>query len=465
MDFPFTFESDSQVRSFSWPSFDRRLWLVLVLPVLAVGVFLQRHRHTGAPVHPGTVMVSATPTGAGVSVDGKSRGPAPQQLSLAAGTHRIELRRSGYLTDSFAIDVRPDATLDLNRELWPERPHATLLRPPLPGTAVAGATFLADGRLALAVAVSAEERQLWAYAGDSDSYQRLGPSGASAVAGSAAGRTVAYMKRNQAFGVESGPAWTVRAIDSAGSDRQVYQAGSGDGQAVDLTLSPDGRRIVLAERSSLGSSSRTKLVLFDAGREAPQPFTELPAELVPGSYVWAPDGSRVAFAVTTPTGQSLCLMSTDGRFRYLGEVASVGSTIAPLPVAWSRSDQLAFERQGAPGGGIGPFGVSSSPQVALTEAAEGSVQVRGSGVPAGWLDDGSLLILHRPKRDGQLELSQLTNDGATRTLAQLPVKGGNYAGEWDGQRRRLIVGASRDATLGGSGTDFYLVDLSGGEVS
>ena len=465
MEFPFTFESDSQAPSVTWPSFDRRLWLLLAIPVIAAGVFLQRHRDTGAPVHPGTVILSATPAGATISIDGKSRGPVPETLSLAAGVHRVELRRNGYLPDSFTIDVRSDAALDVNRELWPERPPAMLLRPPLPGATVGGAHFLSDGRLALSVAVSAEERQLWAYATDSDSYQRLGPSGAPAVAGSADGRTVAYVKRNQAFGVGSGPAWTLHEIDAGGGDRELYQAGTDDGQPVDLSLSPEGGRIVLAERSSLGSSNRTRLVLFATGGGEPRALTELPADLVPGSYDWAPDGSRVAFAVTTPTGQSLCLLSTDGHFRYLGEVTSVGSTIAPLPVAWARDGQLAFERQGASSGGIGPFGASSSPHVALTQAAEGSVQVRGSGVPAGWLDDGSLLILSRPKRDGELQLNQLGTDGATRTLAQLPIKGGSYAAHWDGERRRLIVGASRDATLGGSGTDFYLVDLSGRAAS
>jgi formylglycine-generating enzyme required for sulfatase activity len=55
----------------------------------------------------GVVRVASEPPDAEVYVDGKSRGTAPQTLELTAVPHRIEVRKSGYATQTSTVTPRP----------------------------------------------------------------------------------------------------------------------------------------------------------------------------------------------------------------------------------------------------------------------------------------------------------------------------------------------------------------------
>jgi formylglycine-generating enzyme required for sulfatase activity len=55
----------------------------------------------------GVVRIASEPPDADVYVDGASRGKAPQSLQLTAVPHRIEVRKSGYATQTSTVTPRP----------------------------------------------------------------------------------------------------------------------------------------------------------------------------------------------------------------------------------------------------------------------------------------------------------------------------------------------------------------------
>jgi hypothetical protein len=86
-----------------------------------------------------------------------------------------------------------------------------------------------------------------------------------------------------------------------------------------------------------------------SARATNDPRHPLPADVVPGSYVWAPDGHWAAFltqAAARPGGAdfvALCAVDTSARgaisgFRYVADLGRVSDASWPLPVAavaWS----------------------------------------------------------------------------------------------------------------------------------
>ncbi len=71
----------------------------------------------------GAVSIRVQPSGAEVLIDGERwRGPeGPERLvvQLAAGTHRVEVRKEGYRPFTGEVDVRPGETATLNVSLPP----------------------------------------------------------------------------------------------------------------------------------------------------------------------------------------------------------------------------------------------------------------------------------------------------------------------------------------------------------
>jgi len=71
-------------------------------------------------VENGTVIVTSSPSGSDVSVDGSFVGNAPASLKLAPGKHTVEVVQSGYKSWSRELTILPGAETRLNATLTKE---------------------------------------------------------------------------------------------------------------------------------------------------------------------------------------------------------------------------------------------------------------------------------------------------------------------------------------------------------
>jgi hypothetical protein len=162
---------------------------------------------------------------------------------------------------------------------------------------------------------------------------------------------------------------------------------------MDLAWAPDGHSLLVATQlgdSTGGGPSRSRLLLLDGqprGQEATSPppveLITLPAEVVPGSYSWAPDGHWVAFLVrasSAPGGKGLLsLVALDigtGSFRYLADLGRAGQPTDPLPVA-----PVARQPAGADGAGERLVYVAPVPG-ATSSGASGLFGLLSAAAPA-----------------------------------------------------------------------------------
>ena len=81
----------------------------------------------------------------------------------------------------------------------------------------------------------------------------------------------------------------------------------------------------------------------------------------------------------------------------------------------------------------------------------------GGQSPA-WRDDGSIVLLARPKLGGPLALRSVELDGSVRDLGELPFKAGpTYAARWDVAHAQAIVAVRGAASTGANRPDYWLV--------
>jgi len=118
--------------------------------------------------------VTSWPAGAPFSVDGQARGTTPATADVTPGQHNVEITVQDAVDETRIIDVDVSGA-SLQVSLWRAHPNVTYLKPPLPGATLVDATFLADGRLALQVALPEGARQAWSLEPDTHfATQRLG---------------------------------------------------------------------------------------------------------------------------------------------------------------------------------------------------------------------------------------------------------------------------------------------------
>ncbi len=133
---------------------------------------------------------------------------------------------------------------------------------------------------------------------------------------------------------------------SLGDDQghAVWTVDQPDEQLVDLAWAPDSRHLLVVGRQqpSLGME-RTSLRWLDTTTGTAQLLALLPSEVVPGSYVWRPDGHALAFLVHTASLSAVCTLSDTGEFHYLGDLGHDGTAGPPVaPVAWGPDGQLVY---------------------------------------------------------------------------------------------------------------------------
>lgn len=472
MQLPFTFVFEPPTRADVRAALrDPRVWAQVIALCLLAGAVIasvRLYQSSTAVVADAVLQVSSDPAGATILIDDRERGRTPATLALLRGPHRITLRLARHADISYDVALAPERPATVDGRLWQQMPAVRRLRSPLPGATIADVRFLADGRLALILALpGSDERQLWLVDRGGDA-RPIGPTGARlALAVAHDGARVAYLARG---GVPVGGAppadvtgaprldevWLAGLDGGRGERRYALPPNTADERLVDLSWSPDGGHLLLVgQQRPQGGTLRTRLLRLDAATGATRELIALPGEVVPGSYAWSPAGDRVALLVRAGNRTALCLLGTaDGAFRSLADAGA-----APFPaLAWSpRGDRLAYAAppDTAPGDVIG----AAVPALLHTDDLDGGPARRlgdATGQGPGWRGDGLIVAIDRPKGRGPLLLRAYDAAGHGQDLGQLPLPTGALAGvHWDLPRGRALV-ATRP-TAGGDPPDLWLV--------
>jgi hypothetical protein len=482
------------------------------------------------------LQITSQPAGAAVTLDGRRIGSTPLTLQISRGIHTLVLSHPDAIDEQRHLTV--DADMAMNVNMWLRRPAAMLLSPAYPGASITDASFLEDGRLALSVArpgvgTNSAQRAMqepWIYdpvLGTLEEFAtRRSDSYPAEVSISPDGHRLAYLKPGASASRADGPNPRVSEVwlatdDASSPSVRVFSLTSptadsttsvdtstGEEEVHDLAWTPDGGHLLVTVRlvsiaGGYGQAPRSRLLLVDASSEQPTPPVELmtlPAEVVAGSYTWAPDGHWVAFLTQASTGSggnvfvALCAVDTRAGgeisgFRYVADLGRLSDSTGPLPVAaaaWSGvgDGRLVYANAtpkitvsnalGLPttsGGDPGLF-VATPAGPALT-AEEGARLGTGSGLVApAWLPgdgmNGATLIAlaHSGKGSKPLVIRGIDPvSGSTRDLDVTMPSGaggsGPVAARWDVAHGRVLVLARHDKSNSNQ-LDYWLIQLWAG---
>jgi hypothetical protein len=330
------------------------------------------------PSHQARLDIASEPEDATVMVDGRERGKTPLSTAVAIGEHTLILKNPAAIDDERKIAVPSD--MHVNVRMFFRRPDAMQLKPAYPGASINSASFLADGRLSLSMAVPVATgnaarplTEVWILdpvTGSLAPFNAASNPRAPIIVASPDGNRVAYAQARQSTsgaGSSTERATDVLVAADDGSEAvTVFELPTVSGNSTsnnveevhNLAWTPDGKHLVVTVRSVGGysSASRSQLLLVDAEHDAerqtaPVELVTLPAEIIAGSYTWAADGKWVAFLTLAASGSGgasfLALGAADttaggavSGFRYIADLGRQSDALGPLPVApigWSPS--------------------------------------------------------------------------------------------------------------------------------
>jgi PEGA domain len=462
----------------------RRRWLVagLVLALAAIAGSWWMVRSVGAGSgSPGAtpsldLNVTSRPAGARITLDGRELGRTPASLAVAPGLHDLGLLAPDAPEARYRLQV--DHALRFDAILWRRDAVVARLRPALPGAALTSVDLLDDGRLALGVAVPPQaDLQAWLFDPVSGALERvaLGSARGRLAVAADGGRVAALASNGAADPPSEVWVWPTRPSTEAAGVVWRLDAGS-RAHLTDLTWSPqaaDQRLLVVSAEDLFSGGQRSQLWQLDlapgaveAGPRGARQLISLPSTVVPGSFVWSPDGQRVVFLARAGSQRALCALDLpDGAFRYLADLdtsETSGSRLPFPPVAWRAGghDLLFVARsQDPPSNAITWF---ERPR-RLVYRVDDDLVARPIGPTdadvVAWREDGaSLVLLGRVKDDGPLVLRAADAAlGQLSQLMELPLRPPAYAARWDVPHARLLL-ASPAAGLSDA-PDFTLVRL------
>ena len=459
----------SQTRSTPrrWPR--RALALPVAAVALAGAVAVSSRRFTPAAVGPAaSISITSMPGGVAVLIDGKTVGTTPANLTIVAGQHQVTLRRPDLMAVSSALHVTAGQTLQLDTSLWDRTATITDIRPPFPGSTISKATFLADGRLALDITLPpGNDHQLWLRKRDGG-MERIGPADAAGpMVVTPDGQTVAYlMPMAPASPAQAGTVggqrlttvWTVGADGHGATLRHVLPPSARSTQLTDLAWAPDGAHLLLVgARQDSSTGARNELLWRDPIQGTARTLLNLPTTIVPGSYLWSPEGDRLALLTRAGALQSLCLVGVqDQSFRYLADLQPTGST--PLlfpPLAWSPDSHRAVYAAGVPSTpttlGGWRLGDHSASGLFTTEVAGATSRRLGTilaDAPV-WRADGSVLALVHA--NGSVTRSVAAVDvtsGLATPVGTLPLSSGSPAAvRWDAVHAQALIAQPQNGNV------------------
>ncbi len=426
----------------------RRSWLrvwpsgaavIVLLGAAAMYPLLRPPQAPAAP--PATLQIRSSPTRASVEVDGRVLGETPADIRVAEGRHTVTLKLAGYTDASQEMSVKASQTITVNVQLWLHTPGVTELRPPIPGSVVQDARFLADGRVAITMALPPSKGglQAWVVQGDGRVAQ-LGPESlaTTALAVSPNGHTIAYLGGPSHEG-NTGyrEVWATR---DAGPGRKLVALPEGTEETlVDVDWSPNGEHLLIATNTRAAQGGSRLRLLYQPLEGRARELVSLPVELVSGSFNWSPRGDAVAFLTRFGSTVSLCAVRTDGSvFRYLADLPGESPMTYP-PAVWSTDDlALTYSTPHQANREVMTlYADDLSGRPSRSRNADGYFPaVRGR----------ELLTLARAEKGGGLLLRSLDERGVSRDIGALPLPPVLSGVRWDAQRAQALV-TSRDSSL------------------
>ncbi len=447
-----------------------RAWVIFIALTLTVtgAVVVAYRRYQQDTAGGAGLQVNSEPAGVVVEVDGRKRGETPTTLSLSPVSHRITLRRDGYLAASYQVDATVGQTKTLSSALWLQTPQVQRLRPTFPGASIVNAQYLNNGDVVLTLALTpGDERQLWLVTSGS-SLRRLGPPDVhGAISASRDGTWVAYLAHGQRSNADQERLDEVWVAGGNGADaRRVYALPNGSGEKlVDVAWLPAGDSLLLvSRRSTNGVGLRSHIRRLNVSTGEARDLASLPSDVLPGSYSWNPTHSWVGLLTQAGQAVSLCLLNLDsGEFRYLADLDSdARDRPAFPPLAWGADGaHLVYaapsQDRSQQGGWL--FGSKPAPALFLTDLVTPIPQRLGSveGRFPAWHPDGRLFALTRAKSNSPLMLTAVGPMGEAQELGDLALKlPATYAVRWDAAHAQAIIASHATGSLGGEQTDYWL---------
>ena len=423
-----------------------------VLPVGASGA-------TGAPDLAPLAVVSQ-PAGAEVLVDNRELGHTPATVNVARESLLV-LRKDGFL-DTFVSGSAP--SVDVN--LWRAQPDVQLVRPPIPGTSIASADFLPDGRVALSVEVPPSgERQAWAYDPVAARAARLG---SVATAGAALPSAVAIAPDAVHIanivhldGLDNTPADQLTIDGPEGSQQPLDSLALGE-RLLDASWSPRSDGVLVLSRHQIAGGVGYQIRFAETDGQV-RDLVQLPGEPLAGSWVWAADGGSVAFLVHSAAASSLVSLDlSTGEFRYLDDLSTDALPVngAIAPAAWKPSGELLYSgppRTDGTSAGTGPVLFQVAP---LRNDSHRVGDIQPVWAPA-VQSTGTVITLARAEND-VLVLRPIDDSGHVLAEQRLGIDvAGAFAARWDLVHRQILI--VRGSPSGG--IDVLLARFGGDDIA
>ncbi|MBV9578101.1 MAG: PEGA domain-containing protein [Chloroflexi bacterium] len=472
-------------------------WAAGVIVALTIGIayLLANVARADARAATGTVplQVISAPTGATVWVDGHQQGTTPLDVPVAPGDHTLLLKASEALDSQYSLNVGTGGRT-FDAALWRRAPAVTHLRPTLPGATLSDARLLETGNLGLTIGLP-PSRQIQAWSLDPATGEvrlLMGTLPGAQLAFAPDGHHLAYL------GSDVGPpspgdsnAWSDSSSDDralpklnmlwlfdapAAIDADESTAAPPSGwrppleateQLVDATWSPRADRLlVVASQPVSGSARRSRAWFVDADGQRAAPAFTLPSDVAPGTAIWSPDATHVAFVAHAGQVNALCLLGIDGSFRYIADLDPSSTPPTYPPLSWSADgQQMVFvaPHQHAPGAAFDWLAPAPQHAVFVANLDQSTATALGDTPlnEAIWRQDGQLLGLWRAGPDAPVGIRLLDESGTrSQDVVQLPLKpGATYTSMWDLSHAELLV-ASRNPS---ASNDYWLVRLGAGD--